>query len=305
MSSTESKKIIFNNQFEILEKIGNGSFGRIYRARDITTHEQVAIKVEKVFGNRNTMIREVDVYKTIGKVFDRIPRFIYFSQGASSHIEETDKANSGSEYVHQYMVMELLGPSLADMKKAVGGKIPWIPLAKIALQCISNIAKLHNYGFIHRDIKPENLVKGLGTKSGMIYIIDFGLSQRWEPLIDKYRRNDDENGSIVGTARYMSINVHNERVYGCRDDLESLGYVLAYLFLGSLPWQGVQGETHRMRMRKILKKKKGITNIFIRTPTQAPGTVSAVLLESQIEFNAGLRRSVGSVQCITHYRPTR
>jgi serine/threonine protein kinase len=244
-------------RYRVKSKLGKGSFGRVFRAFDVIDKRDVAIKVEKVFASKNTMLRELEVHRHIDDKIEHIPKLLLYTRGAT-HVESEEGENKGKMYFHQYMVMELLGQSLSAIKEAAGGLIPWEPLAKMALQCISLIEKLHSQGFLHRDIKPDNFVRGLGAKHGRIYMLDFGLSRKWESLIDKYTQHDEStsSSSIVGTARYMSINVHKGCVYGWRDDLESLGYVLIYLFVGKLPWQGVQAETKRMQMNSIMRIKE-------------------------------------------------
>lgn len=240
-------------RYEIEEKLGHGSFGRVYRAIDIQTGIKYAIKVEKVSDKRNTMKRELEIYKHINGEMKYIPKIICYGRGDV----HTD-AKTGVKYFHQYLVMELLGTSLSTMRENRGGSVSWKTLARIAMQSITLLQEFHSQGYVHRDIKPDNFVLGLGDKTGIVYMLDFGLSRRWEDLIDKYTQNDESSSSssIVGTARYMSINIHYGKVYGWRDDMESLGYVLIYMLTGSLPWQGLKAPTKRLQMKNILKIKE-------------------------------------------------
>lgn len=243
---------LFIKRYSIEEKLGNGSFGRVYRALDTKTGIRYAVKVEKVYDKRNTMKRELEVYAHIDGAIKCIPRIIAYGKG-SSHRDE-----KGALYYHQYMIMELLGRSLTSLKDKLGGKVPWRQMSRIAMQTITLTQQLHSQGFVHRDIKPDNFVLGIGEKKGIVYMLDFGLSRRWEDLIDKYTQNDESSSSssIVGTARYMSINVHQGKVYGWRDDMESLGYVFIYLLTGSLPWQGQRAATKRLQMKRIYQLKE-------------------------------------------------
>lgn len=92
---------------------------------------------------------------------------------------------------------------------------------------------------MHRDIKPENFLMGLGKKSHIVHIIDFGLSKRYRDSKTHQHIQYKENKNLTGTARYASVNAHLGIEQARRDDLESIGYVLVYLVNGSLPWQNL------------------------------------------------------------------
>jgi len=95
---------------------------------------------------------------------------------------------------------------------------------------------------------------GLGLKSNVVYVIDFGLSK---PYHDNngahipYRSNKN----LTGTARYASINNHRGVEQSRRDDLESALYVLLYFLRGNLPWQGLPAQNRREKYKRILDVK--------------------------------------------------
>jgi len=95
---------------------------------------------------------------------------------------------------------------------------------------------LHSKNYIHRDIKPDNFVVGLGRRSAVLYIIDFGLSKRYRNSKTHEHINYRENKTLTGTARYASINSHLGVESSRRDDLEAIGYVMVYFLRGYLPW---------------------------------------------------------------------
>lgn len=123
-------------------------------------------------------------------------------------------------------------------------------------QLITIMEYIHNKGFIHRDIKPENLIMGLGKKSNLVHFIDFGLSKRYKDPKTNQHIPYKENKQLTGTARYVSVNTHKGIEQSRRDDLESLGYVLIYLFKGTLPWQGLKAKTKLEKYSKILERKE-------------------------------------------------
>ena len=103
------------------------------------------------------------------------------------------------------------------------------------IQCIDILEDIHKKYVIHRDIKPQNIM----LKNGMLYFIDFGFSTFY---IDSYGehailQNNHEN--IIGTPKYVSINIHNGITPFRRDDLISLGYMYLFLLCRELPWDNL------------------------------------------------------------------
>ncbi|KAG7252792.1 hypothetical protein CRUP_009423 [Coryphaenoides rupestris] len=96
---------------------------------------------------------------------------------------------------------------------------------------------------------------GLGKKGNLVYIIDFGLAKKYRDARTHQHIPYRENKNLTGTARYASINTHLGIEQSRRDDLESLGYVLMYFNLGSLPWQGLKAATKRQKYERISEKK--------------------------------------------------
>jgi len=89
-----------------------------------------------------------------------------------------------------------------------------------------------------------------------VHFIDFGLSKRYKDPKTNQHIPYKENKQLTGTARYVSVNTHKGIEQSRRDDLESLGYVLIYLFKGTLPWQGLKAKTKLEKYSKILEKKE-------------------------------------------------
>ena len=144
------------------------------------------------------------------------------------------------ETLFHALAIELLGPSLEDLFNICDRKLSIKTILMITDQMIARLQFLHNKNFIHRDVKPANFLIGLGRKSNILYVIDFGLSLQYRNIKTHQHIPYRENKSLVGTARYASINAHLGIEQSRRDDLEGIGYVIVYLCKGWLPWQGIK-----------------------------------------------------------------
>ena len=228
-----------NKKYELIERIGAGCFGSIYRGRNIRTSEQVAIKVESINSETMLLKNESVIYQYL-KDCSGIPKVKWF----------------GKDDQNYYMVIELLGQSLEQLKVERGTLTLQLTI-QIGQQILSILQSIHDLGLVHRDIKPDNFLLHLrsfktppswavmsdeddadcafsmrkGVKSKQLFMIDFGFCKKYS-ISD----NPKTTTSLIGSPNYASINAHNCVELSRRDDLESLGYMLIYLHLGKLPW---------------------------------------------------------------------
>jgi serine/threonine protein kinase len=113
---------------------------------------------------------------------------------------------------------------------------------------------MHEKGYIHRDLKPENILMGLDENASTLFVIDYGLAKKWKmPNGDHIPFKDGK--SLTGTARYASAYTHLGIEQSRRDDLEGAGYVMLYLLMGELPWQGIKAKTKDEKYKKIKEAK--------------------------------------------------
>ncbi|XP_058114342.1 casein kinase 1-like protein 4 [Magnolia sinica] len=229
---------IVGEKFKLGRKIGSGSFGQIYLATHVDTHEIVAVKIENSKTKHPQLLYEAKLYNIL--------------QGGSGIANIKWCGVDGEDNI---LVLDLLGPSLEDLFVYCGRKFSLKTVLLLADQMITRIEYVHSKGFLHRDIKPDNFLMGLGRKANQVYIIDFGLAKRYRDSTTNRHIPYRHNKNLTGTARYVSCNTHLGIEQGRRDDLESLGYVLLYFLRGSLPWQGLRAATKKQKYDKICEKK--------------------------------------------------
>ena len=207
---------LINNKYVMIEKIGLGSFGSIYKGENVRTKEKVAIKVESIKNGSKMLINETNVYQYLGTK-QGIPTVKWF----------------GKDNVNYYMVLNLLGKSLEELKHEKTTFTLKLTL-QIGLQILCLLKTIHEKGLIHRDIKPENFLLGLNHLNKQIYIIDFGFCKKY--LHDDQHIQFKKIHNLIGSYNYASVNSHKRYELSRRDDMESLGYMLLYFYLGELEW---------------------------------------------------------------------
>eukprot|EP01059_Diplonema_ambulator_P031479 TRINITY_DN5781_c0_g1_i2.p1 TRINITY_DN5781_c0_g1~~TRINITY_DN5781_c0_g1_i2.p1 ORF type:complete len:366 (+),score=52.10 TRINITY_DN5781_c0_g1_i2:54-1100(+) len=214
------------------EILGRGGYGVVRRAVDLLWgKEHIAVKM----GNR------------IGKdasVLKRMRNAVGFAE---------IKFNSPG-----VVGMQLLGPSLESLKKMMAAKVLSLKtVLLIADQAIERLHALHLRSVIHRDVKPENLLFGTNDNRNTLYLVDFGISEKYYDSASAQHIPYREGRTVYGTPYFSSINADAGCEQSRRDDLESLGYTLVYLLKGTLPWVGLrsQGPLQTWHSRLIALKK--------------------------------------------------
>lgn len=162
----------------------------------------------------------------------------------------------GNEGKYTILIIDLLGPNLKDLFEFCQSKFSLKTTLILAEQMITRIEYIHSKNFIHRDIKPENFLIGLGKNTYKLHIIDFGLSKKYRDIKTFQHIPYKENKTLIGTARYVSINTHLGIEQSRRDDLESIGYLFIYFLKGRLPWQ--ERKAKFSTNQKIMEKKMAI-----------------------------------------------
>ncbi len=204
-------------QHEIVEKLGAGGMGVVFKAKDVSLQRLVALKVlrPEIMSNAE--------YKK---------RFLLEARAASAlnHPNITTVYQVGEVGGRYFISMEYVeGQTLKSWRRTHPERL--LDQLNIATQVGKGLAHAHHKSIVHRDIKPENIMV---TEEGVVKIMDFGLA--------KMQRRADQRltktGTTLGTLSYMSPEQASGLPTDHRTDIFSFGVVLYELFSGQLPFSG-------------------------------------------------------------------
>jgi serine/threonine protein kinase len=207
------------DDYELLELLGTGGFGRVYRVRDLHLEREVALKV---------------LHPALTQDPEVVERFRREAQLAArlNHPNIVNIYDIAGRFGLIWYTMELIaGPSLAQLVEREG-PLPLPEVLRLLREALSALAHAHGFGLVHRDIKPENM---LIDPMGSVQITDFGLALA---LRGKYGGATSQSGTPQFASPEQLL---GERV-DQRSDLYSLAAVVYYALLGTPPFQGVTTE---------------------------------------------------------------
>jgi casein kinase 1 len=229
-------------KFKLGKKLGAGAFGEVYLTNNTQTGEELAIKLESVKSESPQLLYEAKLYNFLAGGLG-VPSVHWY----------------GVEGENNMMVMDLLGSSLENLFESRNRKLSLKTVLMIADQLVDRIEYVHSKSLLHRDIKPDNFLIGTGKKASQLHIIDFGLAKRYKESKTNRHIPWREGKQLTGTARYASVNAHLGLEQSRRDDLEAVGYMLVYFIRGSLPWQGIKGNSKKEKYDKVTQCKVSTT----------------------------------------------
>ncbi len=209
-------------RYRIIETLGAGGMGVVYRARDETLQRDVAIKVLPA-----SFLADDHSRHRFRKEALALARL--------NHPNIAAVYDAGDEGEITYLVMECVpGESLASRLRT--GPLPVTEALRYGVQVAEALAEAHDQGIVHRDLKPANLMI---TPRGRVKVLDFGLAKLLTPSDGaSVSMSRSEVGSLAGTPLYMSPEQAFGEAVDTRTDLWSLGVVLYESLAGRAPFAG-------------------------------------------------------------------
>ena len=215
---------ILADRYEILDEIGRGGFGMVYRARQINMNREVAIKVLP------------PQFMAVTDVVERFKREAHLSS-MLKHPNTITIHDYGQADDLLFIVMEFLkGEDLADLLHREG-RLPLERIVRIATQILKSLAEAHDVGIVHRDLKPENIyLTNLAGEEDFVKVLDFGIAKLAQPSNETTDRRLTITGSTVGTPAYMSPEQAAGEEVDRQTDIYALGVILYEMACGHPPF---------------------------------------------------------------------
>ncbi|MCH7727499.1 MAG: protein kinase [Planctomycetes bacterium] len=247
--------------YDLLESIGKGGMGTLYRAVHSRLKRQVAVKMisERLMNNSDAVTRFMREMEAVGKL---------------EHENIVRALDAGDQEGLLYLVMELVEGLDAGQILNRTNAIAVADACEIARQAAEGLHYAHRKGLVHRDVKPSNLMI---TDDGCVKVLDMGLALLTSDVDDK-----SANHGAVGSVDYVSPEqVKNSQTVDGKADIYSLGCTLFHLLAGTPPHRANKKLTVAQRLQAHVTEKVDPVNLWrTEVPSPLAELVSSMLSKS-------------------------
>jgi len=246
-----STGILFAGRYQIIEELGRGGMGRVYKAFDTKIQERIAVKIirPEIAGDEKTIARFRNELK--------LARQITHRNVCRTH----DLGDSGGTH---YITMEYVaGENLQKIMRmtrplSIGRAVDY------ARQIAEGLSEAHRLGVVHRDLKPQNIII---DEAGTAKIMDFGIARTVDAA------GQTQEGMMIGTPEYMAPEQAEGKPADPRADIYALGIILYEMVAGQRPFSG------DTPLSVALKQKAEVPQPPVEWNTQIPGALNALILK--------------------------
>jgi eukaryotic-like serine/threonine-protein kinase len=228
---------VLAGRYRLVRLIGTGGMGSVYAARDEHTYREVAVKMfatPEAMSNADRVRQEREI---------RLLSMLSHPGLIPLYDAGTHELADGP---HRYIVMELMGEATL-LRRLAEGQLPAYEVAALGAQLADALAYVHSRGIVHRDVKPANILisdEGASGFTRTVKLTDFGVAH----FVDGSRLTGD--GTIIGTAAYLSPEQVAGEPIGFATDVYSLGLVLLEALTGTQEYTGTLVEAALARLQR-------------------------------------------------------
>ena len=207
---------IIDDRYKIVDIAGEGGMAFVYKAHDLVTDKDVAVKMLRP----ETAANKTNLYR-----FEREAR----AAASLNHQNIVKVLNVGTYKGFPYMVNELINGQTLKQILDIRGKFSFLEACDIMYQLCSAIMYAHQHGVIHRDIKPQNIFL---TQDGTIKLGDFGIATFQNSA------HITQNNSMLGTVQYLAPEISRGQNASEQSDIYAIGITFFELITGRVPFDG-------------------------------------------------------------------